>query len=307
VSETRLHDRRIFTGIIRDITSRKRAEKELRGLNEELEEKVAERTVDLQQANAALLRDMEERKRLENQLLQAQKMESMGTLAGGIAHDFNNILNIIQGYAFVLSKHAVKHEEIAEPVDVINETVKRASAVVQQLLTLARKTEAKFESMDANSLVQSLMRLLTETFPKAIEITLDLDHKLPPITADPNQIMQALLNLCVNARDAMPDGGKLTLKTGVVAGNNLQNHDEANAERYVCIEVTDTGIGMGEDVQQRIFEPFFTTKETGQGTGLGLAVVYGIVRRHEGFIQVESKAMEGATFRVYLPVASSGG
>ena len=249
--------------------------------------------------------DITERKRLENQLLQAQKMESLGTLAGGIAHDFNNILNIIQGYASLLGKHAAKHEEIAEPVDVINETVKRASAVVRQLLTLARKTETKFERIDVNTLCQSLAALLRETFPKTIEVTLDLRHELPPTTADANQIMHALLNLCLNARDAMPDGGKLTLKTGVVAGKNLQNHDEANADRYVGIEVVDDGRGIDENVRQRIFEPFFTTKDTGQGTGLGLAVVYGIVRRHEGFIQVESNPMEGATFRVYLPVASS--
>jgi two-component system cell cycle sensor histidine kinase/response regulator CckA len=161
--------------------------------------------------------------------------------------------------------------------------------------------------MDANTILQSLVTLLKETFPKTIEMTLDLNHELPPITADSNQIMQALLNLCLNARDAMPDGGKLTLKTDVVTGKKLQNHPEANAEQYVCIEVTDTGIGMEEGVQQRVFEPFFTTKQIGEGTGLGLAVVYGIVRRHEGFIQVESKPIEGATFRIYLPVASSGG
>jgi two-component system CheB/CheR fusion protein len=288
---------------IDNITERKQAEQDLHNLNQELEARVSERTAELQQANTALLRDIEERKRLENQLIQAQKMESLGTLAGGIAHDFNNILNIIQGYTSLLSKHAAKHEEIAEHVGVIQETVKRASAVVQQLLTLARKTESKFEPVDANALLESLMTLLRETFPQTIEVTLDRSDMLPPAMADPNQMMQALLNLCLNARDAMPDGGKLTLKTSVVAGERLKSDDEVNGERYVCIDVADTGIGMDENVQQRIFEPFFTTKETGHGTGLGLAVVYGIVHRHEGFIQVESHPNDGATFRLYLPVA----
>ena len=288
---------------IDDITERKQAEQDLHKLNQELEARVSERTAELQQANTALLQDIEERKRLENQLIQAQKMESLGTLAGGIAHDFNNILNIIQGYTSLLSKHAAKHEEIAGPVDVIQETVKRASAVVQQLLTLARKTESKFEPVDANALLKSLMTLLRETFAQTIEVTLDRSDMLPPVMADPNQMMQALLNLCLNARDAMPDGGKLTLKTSVVAGEKLKSYDEANAERYVCIEVADTGIGMDENVRQRIFEPFFTTKESGHGTGLGLAVVYGIAHRYEGFIQVESHPNDGATFRLYLPVA----
>ncbi len=124
-----------------------------------------------------------------------------------------------------------------------------------------------------------------------------------PVTVDPNQITQVLLNLCLNARDAMPDGGKLTLKTEAVGRESLRDLGEATAARYVCIEVADTGIGMDENVRQRIFEPFFTTKETGHGTGLGLAVVYGIVHRHEGFIQVESHPNDGATFRLYLPVA----
>jgi two-component system CheB/CheR fusion protein len=293
--------------IVRDITERKRAEQELQRLNRELERRVGDRTAELQQANTALVRDMEDRKRLENQLLQVQKLESMGTLAGGIAHDFNNIINIIQGYTGVLRKHAVKSEEIAEPVSVIQETVERASAVVQQLLTMARKTESKSERVDANTLLQSLVTLLKETLPKTIEVTLDLHRDLPSVTADRNQITQALLNLCLNARDVMPDGGKLTLKTGVVAGKSLRDYEEATADRYVCIAVTDTGPGIDESVQQRIFEPFFTTKEIGQGTGLGLAVVYGIVRRHEGFIEVNSKLTEGATFRIYLPVLSSGG
>ena len=291
---------------IGDITERKNVEQESQRLNRELETRVSARTGELQEANRALARDIEERTKLEEQLIQAQKMESLGTLAGGIAHDFNNMLNIIQGYVSLLRPHAGKIEAIARPLDVIQETVKRAATVVQQLLTLARKTEPKLESIDANTLLRSLTTLLRETFPKNVEVALDLSPELPPVTADPNQITQAVLNLCVNARDAMPDGGKLTLKTAVAAGKTLQNLDEANAERYVCMEITDTGTGMDGDVQRHIFEPFFTTKEIGRGTGLGLAVAYGIMRRHGGFIQVNSSPMAGTTFRLYLPVTSSG-
>jgi signal transduction histidine kinase len=233
-------------------------------------------------------------------------MESMGTLAAGIAHDLNNILNIIQGYTSVLEP-GVESEEIAESVEAINETTQRAAALVQQLLTLARKTETKLESIDATALIQGLGHLLKETFPKNIELTLDLARTLPSIMADPNQITQVLLNLCVNARDAMPEGGRLALKTGVVGGKELKEDGERKAEEYVLIEVTDTGTGMDENVQSRIFEPFYTTKEIGQGTGLGLAVAYGIVKSHDGFVHVKSEPMRGTTFLLYFPVVSPGG
>lgn len=174
-------------------------------------------------------------------------------------------------------------------------------------MTLAHKTEISLESIDINKLVEELRQLLKETFPKNIELTLELDRSLPLIMADPNQITQVLLNLSVNARDAMPDGGRLTVKTLVSDGEGLREGSEVTSDRYVCIEVTDTGKGMDENVRSRIFEPFFTTKAVGEGTGLGLAVVYGIVKNHNGFIQVESKPMFGTTFRLYFPVHSAGG
>jgi signal transduction histidine kinase len=157
-----------------------------------------------------------------------------------------------------------------------------------------------------NTVIEELTKLIRETFPKTIQVTLELNRELPPVMADPNEIPQALLNLCVNGRDAMPDGGKLMLRTKTIDRTSLREYGEAKAEQYVCIEVSDTGIGLDESVQSRIFEPFFTTKEAGQGTGLGLAVVYGIVKNHNGFIQVESTPMHGATFRLYFPAASSG-
>jgi PAS domain S-box-containing protein len=289
---------REWVGTCTDIDDQKR-------LNERLENTVAERTRELQQANAALLRDMEERKKLEEQLLQAQKMEGMGTLAGGIAHDFNNILNIIQGYAFILRGYGTRNKQIGESLAVINETVQRGSSLVQQLLTLARKSSTEFESVNANVLIEELIALISETFPKTIELSSTLELDLPAITADKNQIEQALLNLCVNARDAMPDGGRLAFKTQSVDAVALQALEGTIDGRYVCIEVSDTGMGIDESVRKRIFEPFFTTKDIGKGSGLGLSVVYGIVQNHGGLINVESKPASGTSFRLYFPATPS--
>ncbi|MFL6588568.1 MAG: ATP-binding protein [Chthoniobacterales bacterium] len=243
------------------------------------------------------------RKRLEQQLVQAQKMEGLGTLAGGIAHDFNNILAIILGYTNKLESGRSKPGEIPGAIKVIKEAVDRGAALVQQLLTSARQTEARFSSVDLNAIMRELERMLQATFPKTISFDLELQSDLPPITADKSQLHQVLLNLCVNARDAMPDGGTLTLATSITPGANLtEMFSGVTAENYACVRVRDTGTGMSRQVKSHIFEPFFSTKERGKGTGLGLSVVYGVVNNHRGFVQVESEPGKGTSFIVYLPV-----
>ena len=296
--------------IARDITRRKQIETELLDAkealaksNEELERRVKERTVDLELANMALREQTEEHKKLQKQLWQAQKMESVGTLAGGVAHDFNNILNIIKGYAGLIRQNPPVDAKVAESLNVIEETVERGAYGVRQLLTLARKTEAHLAVTNPNVLLLELSKLLKQTFPKTIDIALELEANLPSLSVDPNQINQALLNLCVNARDAMSSGGRLTLKTLLVEGAKVQDL-AGTADRYVGIEIKDTGAGMDAAVRNRIFEPFFTTKSIGEGTGLGLAMVYGIIKSHNAIIDVESELGCGTTFRLYFPISA---
>jgi len=303
VSSERKGEIQLILLSIDDITDHKQVEAQGRQLSRELEKRMSERAILLEEARQALAKESEERKALEEHLHHAQRMESMGVLAGGIAHDFNNLLNIIQGYASILS--SAKDAKTIKSAKAIVETTQRGAGFVRQLLALARKTNFKFEVVQVNDLIQELSRLLKETLPRNIEIRLDLARELPQITADPNQITQVLLNICVNARDAMPNGGQLTLKSETVDRQNLQDHIEAAGERFVCIEITDTGVGMDETVRNRIFDPFFTTKEPGKGTGLGLAVAYGIVKSHNGWIRVESRPAQGTTFWLYLPVVSN--
>jgi PAS domain S-box-containing protein len=279
---------------VQDITQRKRYE-------EDLEKRVRERTVELE-------RTVGQREKLQEQLLQAQKMESLGTLAGGIAHDFNNILNIILGYASMLGRNSDGSTALAEGLKVIRDEVERGASVVQQLLTLARKSDIAFEPVDVNELVQGLAGLLHETFPKTVAISVELDAKISGVMADPNRLNQALLNLCVNARDAMAGGGKLSLGTGAVAGRDLRKRFHAAEEKeYVSIVVADTGGGIDAAIRDRVYEPFFTTKGPGEGTGLGLAAVYGIVGSHGGFIDLVSEPGRGTTFRIYLPSSPENG
>ena len=250
----------------------------------------------------ANLRDVTERARLQEQVRQMQKLDSIGRLAGGVAHDFNNLLNIISAHVGILGREKLVDSKRAESVGSIVKAVERGTAVVRQLLTFARKTDIAFEPTDVNAVVKELASMLRETLPKQVRVATRLAEEVPRVHADPNQLHQAVLNLAVNARDAMPEGGVLTLGTDVVSGETLRNKfPEAPDGTYVELCVADTGSGMDSETRRRIFEPFFTTKGT-KGQGLGLAVVYGIVNSHRGYVDVESEVGKGTTFRIYLEV-----
>ncbi len=251
-----------------------------------------------------LREDITERKKLETELRQSHKMESLGTLAGGIAHDFNNLLAIINGYAEFCQQGTPTPAILEKSLREIHRAAQRASGLVRQILTFSRKNEVRFSAVDLNQLVRDLVALLAETFPRTVVFNLQLEERLTPLLADQNQLQQIILNLCVNARDAMPAGGTLTIRTATRPGTSL-NHPGVDATRgYACLEVGDTGTGMTPEVRARIFEPFFTTKPGHQGTGLGLAVVYGIVVSHHGCIDVLSSVGVGSTFHVSLPLAA---
>ncbi|HUI10181.1 MAG TPA: PAS domain S-box protein, partial [Bacteroidota bacterium] len=258
----------------------------------------------------AVKEDITAKKEMELHLREMQTMESLGTLAGGVAHDFNNILGIILGHVSLLEIRRNENAAFAQSIRAINSAIQRGAGLVRQILTFARKSEVHPESVDVNRAVQELARMVQETFPRVVEIVLELGEEIPLISIDNTQLHQALLNLCINARDAMMEqspghaqGGRLTIRTMVIDGDVLATREDADPERrYVEISVADQGVGMSDATVQRIFEPFFTTKEFGKGTGLGLALVYGVVRTHGGFIDVDSRLGEGTVFRLYFPV-----
>ena len=256
-----------------------------------------------------ILRDVTEQRGLEEQLRQAQKMESVGTLAGGMAHDFNNILSIILGYVNALEQADLSRDQEVKNIGSIRIAVERGAGIIRQLLTFAKKAAGDITSIRLNETITDLSRLLGETMPKGIDLAFPLTPVNPVLRADENQLQQALLNLCLNAKDAImskPDEkGTITIRTDVVQGAALKNRfPRSEGQQYAVIEVQDDGIGMDEEAKGRMFEPFFTTKPPGKGTGLGLAVVYGVVNAHRGFIDVESTAGEGTTVKVYLPAQS---
>jgi PAS domain S-box-containing protein len=250
-----------------------------------------------------VIRDITERKELETQLRQAQKMEAIGTLAGGIAHDFNNLLQAISGYTQLLLWGKSGNDPGTHELKEIERAAGRAAALIRQLLAFSRKVEGERRPVDLNREIMDIEKVLRRTIPKMIDIEISLSQDLRSVQADPIQMEQILLNLGSNAADAMPEGGKLILETGNASLDEeyCRNHLGAVPGEYVLLKVTDTGHGMDQKTLQHIFEPFFTTKEIGKGTGLGLASVYGIVKSHGGYIMCYSEKGHGTTFSIYLP------
>ena len=251
----------------------------------------------------AFVLDVTEENRLKAQLVHAQKMEAIGTLAGGVAHDFNNLLQVILGYSGLLLAKTPPSSRQHDNLQKINSAARRGANLVKELLTFSRKTATSPCPLDLNHQVTEVGSLLERTIPKMIKIELRLGEDLSIIQADPNQLEQIILNLVVNARDAMPDGGMVTLETQNVVLDHeyCKAHLGAKPGTYVMLSVSDTGHGMNKEVLEHIFEPFYTTKDVGKGTGLGLSMVYGIVKQHAGYISCESQPGHGTTFRIYFP------
>ncbi len=250
-------------------------------------------------------RDITEKKRLQEQLLQSQKMESIGLLAGGLAHDFNNILTAILGNVELLHEYSNLDAAAIQKVNIIESSARKAGQIVSRLLSFARKSSFESVPINLNDVIRDTAELLEKTLlKKKVNIKMDLDSTIPFIQGDGNQMSQVIMNLLINARDAMPGGGTVVVKTFPV---NLKHdaylvHPLLNPGKYVVLRISDTGTGIPDNIKDRIFEPFFTTKTNAKGTGLGLAMVYGIVKEHKGVINVNSQAGKGTTFEVYLPI-----
>ena len=249
-------------------------------------------------------RDVSERRRLEAQLRQAQKLEAIGQLAGGVAHDFNNILFAIMMQLGLLEMNPHLDKEASQAVEELNSQAERAASLTRQLLMFSRRSVLETKPLDLNDVVSNLLKMLGRLIGEHIRLVFDAQPgHLPSVNGDPGMLEQVLMNLVVNARDAMPKGGRITITTSVeVLGSpELALNPSRQPGRFVCLAVTDTGVGMSDETLKRIFEPFFTTKEPGKGTGLGLATVHGIVAQHQGWVELESEIGRGTVFRVYLP------
>ena len=261
-----------------------------------------------EQASLEFIIDVTESNSLRSQIVQAQKMEAIGTLAGGIAHDFNNILTVVMGYPELLIEERDELDPSWTDLQKINQAARNGADLVQRLLAFSRKAQIEPRPLNLNHQLEQLQQMLARTIPKMIKIELRLTESLSMVNADPTQMDQILMNLAVNAKDAMPDGGKLTFATANVVLDEQSERAQLGAQpgEYVFLTVSDTGQGMDGDTLHHIFEPFYTTKGAGKGTGLGLSMVYGIVKQHDGYITCNSEPGLGTTFKIYLPALTKG-
>lgn len=251
----------------------------------------------------AVARDITEKKNLEAKIIHAQRIDSIGNLAGGVAHDFNNILTSILGSTSIMKRKMKRDDQWYRFVDIVETAARRGASLTRQLLTFARKSTIEFRPVVVNDIIEETLRLFERSIDKTISIRRELTDEVCIISGDDGQLQQSFLNLLINARDAMPEGGVVTVQSAKV---HLEEDRDANPEfrkgEYVAVSITDTGVGMDSHVQQHIFEPFFTTKDQGKGTGLGLSVVYGVVNSHNGFISVRSEPNHGSQFTLHFPL-----
>jgi two-component system cell cycle sensor histidine kinase/response regulator CckA len=252
-----------------------------------------------------VLRDITEYKRLESQFLQAQKMEAIGILAGGVAHDFNNLLTVINGYAELLGNSLSSDKSRLRELEQIRMAGQRAASLVSQLLAFSRKQIFHSKMVNLNDILDETSKMLRRLIGEDIELAVITHPGLGSVYADPGQIQQIIMNLAVNARDAMPQGGKLTIETAHVNidAEYVRRHPMVEKGTYIMLAISDNGTGMDAETQTHLFEPFYTTKETGKGTGLGLSTVYGIVKQSNGYVWVYSEPGTGTTFKIYFPRA----
>lgn len=294
-----------FLGAALDLTERKNTEQALRHLNENLEERVAQRTQALAEANLRLQNEMFERERAEDALRHAQKMEAVGQLTGGIAHDFNNMLTGIIGSLDLMQRYiaAGRSEEIGRFTDVAVSSAHRAAALTHRLLAFSRRQSLDRRPLDPNQLVVSLEDLFRRTKGAHIELKVQLGRDIWPVNTDASQLENALLNLVINARDAMPDGGQLLIETAnsYLDGTDITTLEPVKAGDYVMLGVCDNGSGMAPKILAKAFDPFFTTKPIGQGTGLGLSMIYGFAQQSGGHVTIQSEPGQGTCVRLYLP------